>query len=123
MQSFIHDRNSGLIRSKTPQVSDNNQRLALNPKTKSYNQSILSRHHEALKSPLVASSLLLPMQYTKSEDKRVIRPTNKESEGSGNEFAPFCNGDKISFTTAEDKCETKAKKHNNQYYLKYSSED
>ena len=109
MQSFIHDRNSGLIRSKTPKVSDNNQLLALGQKTKSYNQSILSRRHEALKSPLVASTILLPMQYTKSEDKREIEPTNKESSSSGIEIAQFCNGDKISFTTAEDKCETKAR--------------
>ena len=48
----------------------------------------------------------------------------KASEGSGIEIAPFCNGDKISFTTAEDKCENKAKKQNNNlYHQKYSSED
>ena len=36
-------------------------------------------------------------------------------------------GDKISFTTAEDRCENAAKKHNNNnnnlYHQKYSSEE
>ena len=133
MQPFIHDRNYGLIRSKTPQISDNNQRFVLDQKNKSqednfsYNKSIISRRRESLKSPRATSTLLFPLHYTKSEDKKENRQINqdfKASVGSGIEIAPFCNGDKISFTTAEDKCETKAKKQNHDlYHQKYSSED